>query len=142
VWTPAKVANAPDPVAAWCEYTQQVIGVPWPTIQDLTTVRKHINELFDHYPQADFYTLCRLTQWCKARKRRFTRMPFVVLEFREAWARGGLPELDPRTEDERLELRIRAALAIEQRDSWRHRLLTTVGNDLRRATLAEWETGV
>lgn len=138
-WTPERVAVAPDPALAWCEYVRQVLGVPFPTGVDLGETRQAIGDLFVQYPTANYYTLCRLVMWCRGRKLRFSRMKSVVGMFREAWAKGALPELDPKNADESVEQRIIRVLEVEHEPAWRYRLLTTMGNDHRRATLLEWE---
>lgn len=139
VWTPSDVQNAADPAKAFADYCQQTMGVPWPTIGDLKILRKKANEFFEHYPQADWTTLCRVAQWCRSRKRRCSRVWLVVDEFRNAWAKGGLPELDPRDNaDERVEEGIERALEAEERPEWRRRLIAARGVDARREAYQEW----
>jgi hypothetical protein len=139
-WTPDKVASAPDPCSAFIEYVQQVLGVPWSTIKDETVLRKRIAEFFEHYPKADFHTLCRVVQWCKSQRLRFTRAYFVIDKFRDAWAAGALPELDVPNADDALEVEIARALTMEADETWRARLIGTAGVDLRRSVFDEWAT--
>jgi hypothetical protein len=136
-WTPEKVVNAPDPAMAWAEYVQQTMGVPYPTIRDMTVLRRKITDFFDHHPQADFYTLCRVAGWCRSRNRRFQRIWMVVDAFRDAYVAGALPELQPVQHDENLEAGITDALAQETDPAWRRRLLMCAG-DARRDALQEW----
>lgn len=138
-WTPDLVARAPDPVLAWSEYVQQVLGVPFPTVQDQKILRKQVRELFDRYPRADWYTMCRLVQWCKNRKKRDARVWLVLARFRAAWVAGALPELDPTMTDSTVEARIVGALEAERDPIWRRRLLGCVGPQARRATIDAWE---
>lgn len=139
-WTPEKVAAAPDPALAFSEYVQQTLGTPWPTMKDQAILRKRCNEFFEHYPRASWFTLCRVVVWCKrSRKyRRPTRVWVVVDAFRDAWSAGALPELDITVSDEELEDRITEALAVEERDSWRRRLIGAVGVEARRRAYEEW----
>lgn len=139
IWTPEMVAVAPDPVLAWSEYAQQVLGVPWPTIRDQAILRHKIRELFDHYPRADWYSLCRLVQWCKGRGKRDTRVWLVLDRFRSAWCAGALPELDPQRTEVDVEARIERALEDEADPTWRRRLLGAMGTVARRAAIDEWE---
>jgi len=146
VWTPERVAMAADGTKdgprAFADYCQQTLGIPWPTVSDLATLRKEIDKFFDHYPQADYYTLCRLAVWCRGRKKRFERVWMVVMAFREAWVAGALPELDPSRVDNEVEGLIKLALESEQRPSWRNRLLGAAGVDARRQALSEWQESV
>lgn len=138
-WTPEMVAHAPDPALAFCEYAQQTLGVPWPTREDQCILRRRVKELLDRYPHADYFTLCRLVQWCRAHKKRKPRVWMVVDCWRDAWVAGALPELDPTHADDDVERRIRAALDVEQRQSWRRRLLSAIGPAARRAAVDAWE---
>lgn len=133
------VANAPDPVLAWAEYVQQTLGVPWPTVRDQAILRNRVQDFFDRYPRADWYTLCRLVQWCKNRKKRDARVWMVLDRFRAAWVAGALPELDPSTVDDNVEARIAAALERESNPTWRRRLLGAVGAQARRVAIDAWE---
>jgi hypothetical protein len=138
-WTPEKVATAPDPTLAFAEYVQQTMGVPWPTNNDIVVLRKKVNEFFSHYPNADFYTLCRVAGWCRARRKRFQRVWMVVDCFRDAFAAGALPELDRRDHhDADVEAGIAAALQTETDPWWRRRFLGCQGPQLRREALADW----
>lgn len=136
-WTPAMVAGAPDPALAFAEYSQQLLGIPWPTAKDQVILRARVKQLFEHYPRADYFTLCRLAQWCKTRKKRLPRIWMLVDCFRAAWAAGALPELDPQA-DEAIDDRVARALEAETGDSWRQRLLCTTGT-ARQAAIEEWE---
>lgn len=136
-WTPDLVMAAPDPVKAFAEYCQQICGVPWPTGQDMLTLRKKVNEFFDHYPRLDWYSLCRVAQWCRSTRRRLARVWQVVDAFRPAFVAGALPELNT-NRDEDLDAAIGDALTQESDRTWRRRLLVAQGNDARRAILAEW----
>ncbi len=137
-YTPETVASADDPVMAFAEYAQQTIGVPWPTVQDRKILRKKINEFFEHYPQADFYTLCRIVGYCKQRRKRFGRVWAVVEQFRDAYEDGFLPELDPSSDDPDLELKIEQVLEAETDPDWRRRLLGATGQAARREAYNEW----
>lgn len=139
VWTPAKVQNADDKPRAYAEYLQQTMGVPWPTAKDLVILRRKIKEVFENYPQADYYTLCRLAAWCKSRRKRYSRVWMVVETLRDAWAAGALPELDPEGEDKELEEKIAEALKTEEREGWRRRLMGASGRTARKEAYEEWQ---
>jgi hypothetical protein len=139
-WTPDKVAAAPDPCIGWAEYAHQVLGVPQPTLTDMTGARKNVKELFRLYPdQADWYTMCRVVMWVKKRRRHYSRLAPVAACWRDAYGDRFLPELNPPDIDTNLEATIARALDQETDPVWRRRLIATTGMDFRRATLAEWE---
>lgn len=138
-WTPDKVANANDPVLAFAAYASQVLGVPFATVKDQQVLRKRIKELFAHYPRADFYTLCRVVQFAKSKRKRFPRVYMVVDEFRQAYKAGVLPELDPDHPDPRVEDKITKILEFETDENWRARLILAAGNEARRAVVIEWQ---
>lgn len=140
VWTPALVEDAKDKPKAFAEYTQQVMGVPYPTIKDMTILRKKAKEFFKNCPNATWGTLCRVVQWAKARKRRPSRVWMLVDMFREAWSAGYLPELDRAARvDDNVEAGIERALEQEDRPEWRARLLGARGVTARREALTEWQ---
>lgn len=138
-WTPQLVSDAPDPVAAFAEYAQQKLGVPWPTANDMRILRKKVTEFFGHYPRLTITTLCRVVDWAKSRRRRFDRVWKVVEAFRYAYKDGFLPELDPAGRDEDVETRIAAALAVETDPNWRRWLIVADGVTARTKTITDWE---
>jgi hypothetical protein len=105
----------------------------------MAILRKKCKEFFEHYPQADWRTLCKVVQWAKEHRKRFTRVWGVVGCFRNAWTAGCLPELDVPESDPHLEMEISRALEGEERDSWRRRLLGAQGYEARREALEEWK---
>lgn len=131
---PADVRSADD----LARYAEQVMGVPWARQRDLVVLKAKCNELFAHYPTATWFTLCRVVEYCRARKRRVPRVWMIVEEFRNAWAAGWLPELDPGAEDPEVEAGIAEALEQEDHEGWRRRLLGARGRDARRAVLMAW----
>jgi hypothetical protein len=138
-WTPEKVALAGDPVMAFAEYATQIAGAPWATVRDLTVLRQRIGDIFDRYPQATYYTLCRVVQYCLRKGLRFSRIYFYIDEpFRKAWAERALPELDEPVRDEGIEQRIADALQVETDPAWRRRLICCMGTSARSRTLADW----
>lgn len=140
-WTPDLVQAAPDPTRAFAEYIQQTLGVPWPTVRDMAILRKKCNDFFDHYPNLDYRTLCRVVIYCRNRKRRPARMWMVVEEFRKAWSSGALPELEPSTQqDDGLEEKIIAAIQTEQDPVWRRRLMLAQGVAARQEVYQSWVT--
>lgn len=140
-WTPDDVQHAPDPAHAFAEYVQQTLGVPWPTVKDMAILRKKCREFFEHYPQVDWRTLCRVVVYMRNRKRRVPRMWMVVDEFRKAYTAGQLPELDPhRRDDEAITARINEALAVEDDEIWRRRLVLAEGAVHQQEVFQQWQS--
>lgn len=138
-WTPDDVQKADDKVKAYCNYVQQIIGVPYPTGKDIAIVRRKAKDFFKLYPQADWYTLCRVAHWCKARKRRPAYIHNVIDSYRFAWSAGYIPELSSADrKDENVEQQIALALQVERRDGWRRRLILSSGPEQRKKVLDEW----
>lgn len=138
-WTPELVVAAPDPVSAFSEYVQQLLGIPWPTRTDIVTLRRKAEEFFSHYPRLNWYTLCRVAQWCRAKGRRFARVWEVIDAFRGAYVAGALPEMRS-DHNEDLDTAIATAIAQETDPEWRRRLLVAQGQNARRAVLNDWRT--
>lgn len=139
VMTPARIMELPEKERpeAYALYLQRELGIPWPTQRDMVLLKRKIKEIFDQYPHATYFSLCRIADWCKVKKRRFERVWMVPAEFRKAWAAGYLPELDSNP-DQHLEQRIQQALEVETRSGWRQRLMCAAGT-ARREALEEWE---
>lgn len=138
VWTPERVAQAPDPLDAWVCYVQQVLGVPFPTVKEMAGLRRMARVFFEQHPRADFFTLCRVVQWNRTRNRRYRSVLAVFESWKDAWVQKKLPELDPARVDDDVEERITEALKVETNESWRRRLLASKGRDARRQVLSEW----
>lgn len=136
-WTPELVAECKDPEWAYAAYCCQLMGIPKPTVKDMATMRSKIRALRDEYPNCSWFTLCRLAQWVKRKKRRVSRVFMVVDKFRDAWADGALPELD-RQVDEDVARLILEGLETEERPKWRARLLLASGSEDPRALYEEW----
>lgn len=126
---------------SFAAYAQQKLGTPYPTGKSISILKKSINEFFEHHPQADYFTLCRVVEWAKAKKKRYPYANQLVYAFRYAYADGYLPELDPNAEivDEDLEEQIEAALRDETNDEWRRRLITASGITARREVFEAWQ---
>ena len=137
-WTPEKVAEAPDPPLAFAEYAQQVLGVPWPTMQDYKVLRKEITTLFERYPHLDWFDLCRIVQWCIHAKYRPARVWKIVGCYRYAF-RDGYINLKAEAREVPIEERIAAALEVETSEGWRRRLIGAAGTEARREAIREWE---
>jgi hypothetical protein len=138
-WTPDRVAEAPDPIVALGNYMQQLLGIAFPTIADISGMRKFANEIHENYPGASVNTLCRVVQYAKAKRRRPTKGSQVMGMWREAMAAGYLSELDPNN-DEALMQTIYTILETETEERWRNRLLCCLDNDSRRLAIADWRT--
>lgn len=136
-WTPEKVIAAPDPVIGLANYIEQILGVGFPTKKDLTILRKRINEIFARYPHADYQTMCRIVQFNKRKKRKFTRVYTVIDSFRDAMVAGWLPELTRPGGD--IKARIARILETETCPDWRARFLTCPDDDSRQFVLDEYE---
>lgn len=125
----------------FARYCQQEVGIPYATQANMVILRRHIKGFFEHYPQADYRTLCKLIDWAKARNKRFTAPHILVTAFRSAWKDGFLPELDPKRQniDEQLEEKINKALEIETLPFWRMRLFGATGIEARRNVYTDWK---
>lgn len=137
-WTPEMVLAAPDPVIGLANYIEQLLGVGFPTLKDITILRKRIDEIFAHYPKATYMTMCRVVQYNKKRKRKFTRVYCAVDSFRNAMADGWLPECVWHG-DEDLKVRIVDILKVERDPDWRARFICAPDDDSRRFVLNEYE---
>lgn len=139
-WTPDEVQNAPDPAKAFAEYAQQSLGVPWPSYKDLILLRKKAKEFFEHYPDADWRTLCRVVTWAANRKRRYARVWALVDDFRRAYRDGALPELSPGVvrQSASVQEMVDDALKVETDEVWRRRLLLADGRMQQEEVLAAW----
>lgn len=136
---PIKPTDVHDAMS-FAAYAQQKLGTPYPTGKSIAMLKKSLNEFFEHYPQADYLTMCRVVEWARAKKKRYPHANQLVYAFRYAYADGYLPELDPNTEvvDEDLEAQIEAALRDERDEGWRHRLITAAGPTARREVFEAW----
>ena len=136
--SPERVANAPDPITAFDRYAQQVTGVPWGTSKDIATLRRKIKVVFERYPQANYYSLCRVLHWANGKDIRRPRSYMYVDLFRDCWAAKGLPELNEPAPNPHIEQRMYEALRVEQDPSWRRRLIGAVGFASRNRVLNDW----
>lgn len=137
-WTVDKVLAAPDPLIGFANYMEQILGVGFPTVKDLTILRKRVHEIFDRYPKADFRTMCRLVQYNKNKKKKFTKVYAVTGSFRDAMAAGWLPELTNEN-DENLREDVLRILKTETDPDWRGRLLACPDDDSRRFVITEYK---
>lgn len=122
-------------------YCQQRTGTPYPTTKEIPILRKTIKEFFELYPKADYFTLCRVVDWCRSHKKRYrTTAAVLAVGWKYAWSAGYLPELDPsyEHEDEDLEELISDALAVEDHEGWIRRLSIAQGNEARRKVYDVW----
>lgn len=144
VWTADEVQNQNNTLEkskAYASYLQQRLGLPFPTLKDQAILRSKAKAIFDQYPEADWKTLCKVADYCKARKQRPPRAWMVIDLYREAWAAGFAPELGfnyvppaPEVDSELAEI-----LQHEHRSGWRRRLLMAQGPQAKREVLAEWK---
>lgn len=122
--TPQMVNESDDPAKLFCEYAQQRIGIPRATARDVMAVKKKAKLFFEEYPHTNWTTLCKVVVWMVANKRRVPNVHGVIDNYRYAWAKGQLPELDPANmEDPEADHLIREALKIETDELWRRRLI-------------------
>lgn len=135
VWR-AEDVHGPE---AFCEYAEQMLGIPFPTTRDKVLLKTKAEEIMARYPQMNWRIFCRVVDYLRSRNKRPPRMWMVIEHFREAWSAGQIPELDPRDrEDEGLERLISAALEVESDDYWRRRLIGSRGPEARRRTFEAW----
>lgn len=138
-WTPQKVMSAKDPAEAFAGYCEQVAGTPYPTATEMRVLRKKANLFFEQYPQCDWVTLCAVARWTVSRRRRFARVSQIVDQYRYAFEKGAIPELDARNAvDPHLESQITAALFDESDPVWRRRLLLAQSQVDRREVYSMW----
>lgn len=136
-WVTEDVCDA----ESFCEYAQQMLGVPWPTYYDKKVLKAKTDEIFKRHPQMTWASICHVADWMRTRHKRPARVWMIPESFREAWAAGKLPELDPRDhEDGDLERLIQAALQVESDPYWRDRLIGSRGVEARRRTFEAWLT--
>lgn len=128
-------------VRTFANYVQQRLGTPFPSIVNLNKMKTQANNFFSQYPDADWPTLVRVVEFCKARKRRPAHCYGVMGQIRHAYAAGYLPELEPRERaDTDLESEIAKALIVEQDAKWRERLMASTGVEVRRKVYVAWCT--
>lgn len=138
--TPDDVQNAPEKERPklFADYVQQTLGTPWPTMKDMIVLRKKINEIFEHHPNANYHTLCRIVIFSRSRKRRFERVWGVLGDFRWAFKAGVLTELDPTYQtDGHYAPLVQRALEDEKDPVWRKRLLMA-GAQQQESVYLEW----
>jgi hypothetical protein len=123
----------------FADYVRQILGTPTNTMKDLVTLQKKLKEHQEAWPNADWQTLVRTVDWCKARKKRPARAFLVVDWVRYAWADGYLPELDTKPVDQQLEEAISEALEVETDTEWRYRLIGAEGR-ARKEVYVAWKT--
>ena len=122
-----------------CEqFIMQQVGIGHVTANDRGIFKKKVQELFDHYPEADWQTLVRTAEWAKTRRRRYARLFQLVEAVRYAYEDGYLPELDPRGTGD-VDAQIREVLQEEQDPAWRRRLLVAQGMQAKLAVLEMWQ---
>ncbi len=131
-------SNDVKDATTFARYCQQELGVPRPRGKDFPILRKVIRELFAENPGTNYYTLCRIVDWAKANKKRYALPQNVVYAFRWAYRDGYLPEMAPVRNDVELEAKITAALAVEQHEGWRYRLLRADGIEARNEVYVAW----
>lgn len=138
--TVAKAKTFAESMRLYARYCQQTVGTPMPMNQMWGPLGRRIKAFMIEYPQADWYTLCRVAQWCRTHKVRPRTTVGLVGCFRSAWADGHLPELDPQHVNLEVERRIERALEEEEDETWRSRLLLARGVEARRKLIEEWES--
>jgi crossover junction endodeoxyribonuclease RusA len=135
----AKGKNFVEQLRLFARYCQQTVGTPMPQAEKWPALAKRVKAFFIEYPQADWYTLCRVAQWCRTHNVRPRTTVGLVSCFNSAWQDGAIPELDPHNWDIEVEHRIERALQIEKDEDWRSRLFLAKGPEARRRAIEEWE---
>lgn len=126
-----------DSVESFCEYIQQSMGTPYPTVKMMPSTRKTFARFFEQYPKADWQTLCKTVDYCRAKKKRLAQAYSIVSMVRFAWRDGFLPELDPNV-DKEVDAAIAAALEVETDREWRKRLMLATSVEGKQIALREW----
>lgn len=126
-------------VETYAQYVQQTTGTPWPSIADMSVLRKKTDEFFMAYPHCDWVTLCHVADWAKRRRRRYASVWRVLAAFPYAWEDGAIPELY-RITDQTTEAGITEALTIETDYVWRRVLSCTEDGNKRKELLDQWLT--
>jgi hypothetical protein len=121
-------------------YACYTTGIPYPANRDIAKAQKQCKLILDEYPQLTWQSLCKVADWSRAKKRRFARMHTLFSQFRDAYAAGYLPELDPNTYEagDEVETGIVEALQVETDDYWRSVLLRSSGPDARQRVFYAW----
>lgn len=127
-----------DPVTL-AKYAQQRVGIPYPTVKDMTILRKKAKWFLDNNPEASWQTFVRVLDWIKAKHKHPATVWWLVDAAKWAYGDGYLPELAAKERtDSELETEINAALEVETDLTWRRRLNTATGVEARRDVLEEW----
>lgn len=134
VLTPKDVTD----VKSFARFCQQTMGMPLPRLKDYPILAKQVKMVFDQHPNADWQTICKLTEWARNRKKRFAYPQQLVSQYRLAWADGYLPELDPTHADPETEAGIAQALETEKDPEWRRRMIRAQGVNGRRKVYEAW----
>src|SRR5690606_16911809 len=135
--------SASDVVDAnsFAQYCQQETGIPLLRGRKIIALRKEIKIFFDTYPHATYFTLCRLVDWAKAKKKRYADASNLLSKgFRLAWVDGYLPELDPNYMpiDTDLEEKIEKAIAVETNQIWLRKLVIAKGGSSAQEVYESW----
>lgn len=120
-------------------FAQQRMGVPLPRLKDYPAVRKQIKAIFDQNPKADWQTMVKVVMWGASKRRRYAHLRQLVANYRQAWADGCLPELEPSYIDPSLSDEIDKALAVEKDSEWRTKLIRAKGHSNKEAVLRAWK---
>jgi hypothetical protein len=126
-------------VKTFARFCQQTMGMPLPRLKDYPILAKQVKLIFAQHPNADWQTMCRLTEWARNRKKRFAYPQQLVSQYRLAWADGYLPELDPSHADPETEAGITRALATEKDPEWRRRMIRAQGVNGRKKVYEAWK---
>lgn len=119
------------------QFIKQRVGIGYVTGKDGAIFRKKVNEMFEHYPSADWQTLVKTAEWAKSRRKRYSRLHELVEAVRFAYADGYLPELDPNTQED-VDAEIRNVLREEEDPRWRRRLMVAQGVQAKTMVLEQW----
>jgi hypothetical protein len=84
-----------DPVS-FGKYCAQHLGAPYPSVKDMTILRKGVKEFFEQYPKANYSTLLKLVDLAVTQKKRFSHVYKIIDWHRYPYEKGLLPELDGR----------------------------------------------
>lgn len=136
-----KILTAQDVVDydTLAEYARQRLGTPRLMGKAIAGFRGGVKQFLTANPQATYYTLTRLVDYCVAKKIR-PKVPWGFISlYHRAWADGWLTEFEPVTKDPEVEAAIADALAVEDDPEWRARLYGAQGADVRKEVLERWQ---
>jgi hypothetical protein len=135
---PVKLVTSSDvnDYQSFAVYCRQILGTPRPSLKEQIILQRELKRFFEEFENADWLTLCRLVDWCRAKRLHPADCYRIFCHTRRAWSDGVLAELDPVDRaDVDLQIQIDSILSVERDPQWRRMLLGAQGQ-LGRESLA------